>query len=484
MSQAGEERLQPAEITVIVSSASGLPTGKSGRCRASVIFGVGKTKFRTQQIDNANPVWNERSIVPVSETDSSPLVFTVTRKERPLGEVSIPLAKVPLKCTKPTTITLAACRDCPSPTGQLSYECWVTKHYPGKSPSLLGASNNNLGDGMGNVGEIKRSKSMKNRVGSSLRSSLRRGSEGQKTLDPNGLRSAGKTSPTLASSAEDVTRQPARLQGEVAASSSVPCTPEVPKSLLSPNGTPVETRTPPKRRFSFVRSDDPKSAGTTSPQGMAKSQSSTAVPLKEAEPTPKVTGISPRDGSKVGGTVLTVRGENLGTSADDIEAVTVCGVPCNLEDLDYVSARKLVCKTPPGSVGSGPVEVQTKSQGKGSSTVTFTYWDPSVQPEERMPVLPDPEPVRTASLSPSTADGIADAAAKAVSGKKKKFGQSTSKTSIREDTHIAALEEKDEAIRQLSERVTQLEFENSRLNIYIEKIMARAMEKCPELLST
>lgn len=39
----------------------------------------------------------------------------------------------------------------------------------------------------------------------------------------------------------------------------------------------------------------------------------------------------------------------------------------------------------------GPVEVETVEYGRGSSTVTFTYWDPSQQPEDRVPVFVEEE---------------------------------------------------------------------------------------------
>ena len=88
---------------------------------------------------------------------------------------------------------------------------------------------------------------------------------------------------------------------------------------------------------------------------------------------PEITGLSPKSGPSSGGTAITVRGCNLGLSQEDMVSISICG--CDLfSTLEYHSPAKLVVVTKPWS-GSGPVELETKSGGRGISTLNFTFKD-------------------------------------------------------------------------------------------------------------
>lgn len=88
---------------------------------------------------------------------------------------------------------------------------------------------------------------------------------------------------------------------------------------------------------------------------------------------PEITGLSPKSGPSSGGTRITVRGCNLGTSREDIVSINLCG--CDLlYTLEYHSPAKLVIVTEAWS-GSGPVVLETKSGGRGVSTFNFTFQD-------------------------------------------------------------------------------------------------------------
>ena len=88
---------------------------------------------------------------------------------------------------------------------------------------------------------------------------------------------------------------------------------------------------------------------------------------------PEITGLTPKSGPSSGGTRITVRGCNLGTSKEDIVSINICG--CDLcPTLEYHSPAKLVVVTKPWS-GSGPVVLETKSGGRGISTINFTFQD-------------------------------------------------------------------------------------------------------------
>ena len=91
---------------------------------------------------------------------------------------------------------------------------------------------------------------------------------------------------------------------------------------------------------------------------------------------PKVTGLSPREGQP--GTRVTLRGERLGRSQQDIVSVTICGMDCTLFT-EWKSSSKIVTRSPDAK-GKGDVVVVTKSGGKGSSTVFFTAKENEVGP--------------------------------------------------------------------------------------------------------
>lgn len=86
---------------------------------------------------------------------------------------------------------------------------------------------------------------------------------------------------------------------------------------------------------------------------------------------PKVTGLSPKEGPP--GTKVTIRGENLGSSPDDLIGLTICGQDCLIYS-EWVSPSKILtrslrCK------GLGDVIVATKSGGIGSCTVQFRGYE-------------------------------------------------------------------------------------------------------------
>ena len=86
---------------------------------------------------------------------------------------------------------------------------------------------------------------------------------------------------------------------------------------------------------------------------------------------PEITGLSPKSGPSSGGTRITVRGCNLGKTEEDIASISICGCEL-LPTLEYHSPAKLVVVTEAWS-GSGPVVLETKSGGRGISTLNFTF---------------------------------------------------------------------------------------------------------------
>lgn len=83
---------------------------------------------------------------------------------------------------------------------------------------------------------------------------------------------------------------------------------------------------------------------------------------------PLVTGVGPS--RALSGTKITIRGENLGESQEDLIAVDICGINC-IQWAEWVSSSKLICKTGSGS-GVGSIRIVTLSGGEGQCNVTFT----------------------------------------------------------------------------------------------------------------
>ena len=77
----------------------------------------------------------------------------------------------------------------------------------------------------------------------------------------------------------------------------------------------------------------------------------------------------------LGGVQITLRGNNLGSSREDVMRVGVAGVDCT-HSLEYFSSYKIVvtCSAVPFPC-SGPVVVETDSGGIGMSGMHFSFVD-------------------------------------------------------------------------------------------------------------
>jgi len=97
---------------------------------------------------------------------------------------------------------------------------------------------------------------------------------------------------------------------------------------------------------------------------------------------PKVTGLSPKEGPP--GTLVTIRGENLGESEDDLIGVSICDVDCLIWS-EWKSSSKIVARC--GIVfGKGDVIVFTKSGGIGTCTVQFKAIKDMINPTKESSV--------------------------------------------------------------------------------------------------
>lgn len=86
---------------------------------------------------------------------------------------------------------------------------------------------------------------------------------------------------------------------------------------------------------------------------------------------PKVTGLSPMTGMP--GTKITIRGENLGESNEDIIGLTINGSDC-WPYLEWKSPKKIITRCVK-ALGSGDVIITTRSGGTGTCEVQFNCYE-------------------------------------------------------------------------------------------------------------
>ncbi|KAK0158108.1 hypothetical protein PV328_009154 [Microctonus aethiopoides] len=106
---------------------------------------------------------------------------------------------------------------------------------------------------------------------------------------------------------------------------------------------------------------------------------------------PVVTGISPKEGPP--GTRVTLRGEFLGSKAQDLVGLTICGCDCLLS-AEWKSPNKIIARSGPGK-GRGDIIVTTKIGGQGTSTVQFRGYHETIGPMKESAVWVEEAPIQS-----------------------------------------------------------------------------------------
>ncbi|XP_050403915.1 uncharacterized protein LOC126819758 isoform X2 [Patella vulgata] len=133
--------MEPDEVTIVVHGARGLQGKKPGRHKYSVIFGVGTKKFRTAVVKDAtgSPDWNEESAIHVGHATDH-VFFTVMEKDDVLGQVVIPALSLQSIKGQVKKIGLKPHKKCMNPKGDLIYQCYVSKYRPATSTPIIKSS--------------------------------------------------------------------------------------------------------------------------------------------------------------------------------------------------------------------------------------------------------------------------------------------------------------------------------------------------------
>ncbi|KOC62504.1 Exocyst complex component 2 [Habropoda laboriosa] len=108
-------------------------------------------------------------------------------------------------------------------------------------------------------------------------------------------------------------------------------------------------------------------------------------------PPPVVTGISPKEGPP--GTRVIVRGEFLGSKAQDLIGLTICGCDCLLS-AEWKSSNKIIARSGPCK-GRGDIIVTTRNGGQGTSTVQFRGYHETIGPMKESAVWVEEAPMQS-----------------------------------------------------------------------------------------
>ena len=284
-------------------------------------------------------------------TKPAPLVFTVVDRGESLGAVSVPLRQIssasPKRRWEPLTRNNAA------DIGELCFDCWVTA-YRQSTPKW-----NLKTTGLKKDLRVERRRSLHN-TSVSLK-----GSRSMENLHSMCNNFDVINTLTLGM----LRRSHSGILATDHTADQLDAGAERPQSLTVPG---PQSRALPSRS---AREDE---VILTVPEHRAPVSAppveQCAVPGDQpgrGDSAPEITGLSPKFGAASGGTRITLRGQNLGASREDIISLSVCG--CDLlPNLQYFSSGKLVVVTRPWR-GSGPVVIVTRSGGRAASTVKFSF---------------------------------------------------------------------------------------------------------------
>lgn len=314
------------EITIIVVAGKDLHGKKSGRHKFSVIFGVGNKKYRTSVVKdpNGSPEWNEESVIQVNNVLDQ-VFFIVTEKEDIIGQINIPVTTLQGPPGKVMRGPLQPHKKCPSPRGELIYQCFVSKYRQSLFPTTPKKNTQNVYEkhknGMTSSSPIMRNKHEK------------RKSSAFQTLNKK-----------FSKSIHDL--------------------------------------------FSFARGpahEEDENKNVSNLRGNARS-SSIGSGMDTAGKVPVIFSVTPTEGPIDGGTRITIEGKNLGLSKADILELLIC--ECDHADyVEFESSSKIFLKTKPSSAGKGDIILETESGGIGTLKNGFTYIDPHANPTSAVEIV-------------------------------------------------------------------------------------------------
>lgn len=479
----------PDEVTIIVHNAKGLKGKKPGRHKFSVIFGLGITKFRTGVVKDpeGNPMWNEETIVPVSNLLDQ-VFFIVTEKDDILGQVTVPVGA--LKDTKGFVKrqALQPHKKCPNPQGELTYQCYISKHRaPGDRIPVLSHMTNTPDE----VRPQSAFQRLRKRMASPVTQRKSRNLDKDSSKDNKEKRGSSISSfnKKLSRSIQDLFSF-----GKLSTHDTNDADEESSETYKN-NINKMKN----KRKFSL-------------------NFLSVSNDLDSVGKDPEIHNCTPNSGPIDQPTRLCIDGSNLGIGKSDILSLKVVGCDCT-DTIEYESSNRIYCTTHFWKVCSGPVEIDTISGGIGTLKNGFTFYeeldangnasknpfdveeeDDVTEPPEKVDFVIGGKHIKSGSntLPRIKASGtISDNAPPSPStptGRYKKKHARTSSESVVNVTnkpptppvgrvdHVSK-EELLAKIQKLEEENAELKKDNTEMKGYIDKLVAKCMLHCPEALA-
>lgn len=357
--------MEADEVTVVVHGARYLQGKKPGRCKFSVIFGVGSKKYRTSVVKEptGNPDWNEESIVPVQNTGDH-VFFTVTEKDDVLGQVQLPVTSLQTIKGQVRKTSLKAHKKCPVPQGELIFQAYVSKQRP-----------------------------------------LEVGSNPQIKIGPPAVTVSG----------------PQQLSGFARLRHSLAGSPILPHRTMKREGRDAGGGGEDKRKSSTLANFNKKLSKSihdifhlgrlsgndddeVKPAGgkLGKFGGSVGRNLDQAGDVPVVSNIIPNMATVHGGTRLCIEGRNLGLGKSDIMEFLLCGSDL-LDTIEFESDSRIYITTKPNTPGKGDLWIETVSGGQNVIKSVFTFVDRTGSLERQPPPSPTvipPSPDRATPPQP------------------------------------------------------------------------------------
>lgn len=478
----------PDEVTIIVHNAKDLKGKKPGRNKFSVIFGLGITKFRTGVVKDpeGNPMWNEETVVPVSNVLDQ-VFFIVTEKDDILGQVTVPVGT--LKDTKGFVKrqALQPHKKCPKPQGELTYQCYISKHRaPGDRLPVL-STMTNMPDEVRPQSAFQR---LRKRMASPVTQRKSKNLEKEKDSKDNKERQRGSISSfnkKLSRSIQDLFSF-----GKLSTHDTIDVDDENSESYKN-----SVNKAKNKRKFSL-------------------NFLSVSNDLDNVGKDPEINKCMPNRGPVDQPTRLCIDGSNLGIGKSDILSLKVAGCDCT-DTIEFESSNRIYCTTHFWKVCSGPVEIDTISGGIGVLKSGFTFYEvldangnASTNPfdvEDEMTEPPDDvnfhiggKQIKSGSntlprikASPVITDNAPPSPSTPTGRYKKKHARTSSESVVavtnkpptppvgRVD-HVSK-EELLAKINKLEAENAELKKDNTEMKGYIDKLVAKCMMHCPEALA-
>ncbi|XP_064653327.1 uncharacterized protein LOC135503621 isoform X2 [Lineus longissimus] len=339
------------EITVIILKAKDLHPKKKGRGKYSVIFGIGGNKYRTDVIrDSENcPMWNQESIIVVQKA-TNPLKIVVTDHEDVLGQIVVPLQCLQTKKTRPEEAPLRAHKKCSHPQGELTFQAWISKFHTRDAKDVGDDDVSLIAAPGGGFTQESTSQSMGSLPRRNSHNPLAKLKDKFTHKDKDSSESGGK----LGAKGKRGSLSVLNLSFGRRSSKSKAKDDESSGRMVRANST-----------FAF---------GTGTKFSLSSSSKAhSCMDLNQPVGVPKIADVTPNEVMVDGGVKITISGEFLGNGREDVIGLFLASLNC-LDTLEYESPKRIHCWTKTWKPCSGPVVVVTQSGGRGVSNHASTQF--------------------------------------------------------------------------------------------------------------